>query len=375
MRQILVIQVARPCAVALGLVFLSQGVSSCTAVTAGEAGTPAEARWSVPSALTPTGSLVNFAAATDSVFVVAGTVEVVGYRASDGGVLWKRSDVPSLMPLAVDDSLLLTLSGGPSAALRVRDGQVLWRSTVPGGAVSVLPIQVGRSALTTNFGGDLFAVEVASGAVRQIGSMQTLAGGPGRVWGFVGLGGDTVLVVSQLETDDQGRGAIVAARVLVSSGAYLGRAVLPFARDEFVTAQRAYVQDSLLILPITGGIIAMDRRSGSRIWKVVNNSIDIVVRNREVYSASGTGNISVLDAATGRVTRQLDIGSQVAGAINDLYPCREGIFFTSGGMWYVQNSAGSRPRKLAAQGFTFLFPHTGTLYSSANTREIALRCT
>ena len=48
-------------------------------------------------------------------------------------------------------------------------------------------------------------------------------------------GGDTALVVAQLETD-QRRGAIVVARVLVASVPLLGRATLPFARNEFLSA-------------------------------------------------------------------------------------------------------------------------------------------
>ena len=67
-------------------------------------GALAHVRWVVPSALAATGSLLNFAAASDSVIVVSGAAELVGYAASDGRVLWKRRDVPTRQPLAVDDS-------------------------------------------------------------------------------------------------------------------------------------------------------------------------------------------------------------------------------------------------------------------------------
>ena len=353
------------------------GVPACFLDPTGEekplTGTPAEARWAVPSALAPTGSLVNIAVATESVYVVSGVAELVAHAASDGRVLWKRADVPTREPLSVGDSMIVTLAAGPSAAVRARDGQVLWRTTIPGDAFAVMPIQVGDFALTANAGGDVFSVRLATGAVRQIGTMAALAGARGQVWAFVGLGGDTALVITQLETD-QGRGAIVAARILVSSGTYVGRAVLPFVRNEFVTTQAPFIQDSLVILPATGRIIAMDYRTGRRVWSVVNNSIGISVRNREVYSGSGTGTLEVLDAATGRRIRFFDIEGIVQGAISDEYACREGIFFTTGPLWVIQNVDGARPKKLSSDSFSFLFPKPGTLYGSAPTREIALRC-
>ena len=353
------------------------GVPACFLDPTGEdkplTGTPAEARWAVPSALAPTGSLVNIAVATESVYVVSGVAELVGHAASDGRVLWKRADVPTREPLSVGDSMIVTLAAGPSAAVRARDGQVLWRTTIPGDALTVRPIHVGDFALTANAGGDVFSVRLATGAVRQIGTMAALAGAPGQVWAFVKFGGDTALVITQLETD-QGRGAIVAARILVSSGTYVGRAVLPFVRNEFVTTQAPFIQDSLVILPATGRIIAMDYRTGRRVWSVVNNSIGISVRNREVYSGSGTGTLEVLDAATGRRIRFFDIEGIVKGAISDEYACREGIFFTAGPLWVIQNVDGARPRKLSSDLFLLLFPKAGTLYGSAHTREIALRC-
>lgn len=357
--------------------FLVLGVPACFLDPTGDGkpltGTPAEARWAVPSALTPNGSLVNIAVATESVYVVSGVAELVGHAASDGRVLWKRADVPTREPLSVGDSMIVALAAGPSAAVRARDGQVLWRSTIPGDAVTVMPIQVGDYALTANAIGDVFSVRLATGAVRRIGTMDALAGGQGQVWAFVGLGGDTALVVTQLE-NDQGRGAIVAARVLVSSGAYAGRAALPFVQNEFVTTQAPFIQDSLVILPATGRIIAMDYRTGRRVWSVVNNSIGVSVRNGQVYSGSGTGTLEVLDAATGRRIRYFDIEGIVQGAISDEYACREGIFFTAGPLWVIQNIDGARPKKLSSDSFTFLFPKAGTLYGSAPTLEIALRC-
>ena len=115
-------------------------------------------------------------------------------------------------------------------------------------------------------------------------------------------GGDEALVVSQLDAD-QRRGAIKVARILVASDSLLGRATLPFARKEFLSAQAPYVQDSLLILLTTGRVIAMNYRSGRRAWTVVENRSALAVRDGEVYSVSGTGTQAVLEAATGRVVR------------------------------------------------------------------------
>ena len=235
-----------------------------------------------------------------------------------------------------------------------------------------MPVQVGEHALTTNAIGDVFAVRLATGAVQSIGTMATLAGAPDQVWAFAKLGGDTTLVVSQLETD-QGRGAIVVPRILVGSRTMLGRATLPFARNDFLSTQAPYVQDSLLILPTTGRVIAMNYRSGRRAWTVVNNSLALAVRDGEVYSVTGIGTLAVLEAATGRVVR--NFGEILPGAISDVYPCREGIVFTGGGVWIIQNVPGARAKLLSSDLFSLLFPKSGTLYSSARTREIAVRCT
>ena len=124
---------------------------------------------------------MNVAAATDSVFVVLGAAELVGYAASDGRVLWKRRDVPTRMPLAVDDSMIVAFAAGPSVA--PREGQLIWRATAPGDAFATMPIPVGEHALTTNAIGDVSAVRLVTGAVRSINTMTTFAGAPGQVWG------------------------------------------------------------------------------------------------------------------------------------------------------------------------------------------------
>jgi outer membrane protein assembly factor BamB len=332
---------------------------------------PPEARWVVPSALQATGSLINISIATDSVYVVSGVAELVAHRVSDGVVVWKRSDVPTLMPLIVGDSMFLALVGGRTAAVRLRDGGVLWRGNIPGSAIAVHPAQSGSSAVVTNAAGDVFAVNLTSGATRALATMSALAGGSGSVWGVLAVA-DTAIVVSQLNSD-QGRGAITATRVVTTTGEILSRAILPFLAGEFLTAQREFLIDSLLILPVSGGTTAMNYRTGARAWTTQTNSTGITVRNGLVYSGSGTGDITVLDALTGRVLRRLIMSSVVSGGILDQFPCREGIFFTSGGLWVVPDVAGAAPHRVYQDLFS-VFSHAGsTLFASAEKHEVALR--
>lgn len=334
---------------------------------------PAEARWVVPSALQPTGSLINVSVATDSVYVVAGVRELIAYRVADGSVLWKRNDVPTLMPLLIGDSLYLALGGGQTAAIRLRDGTVAWRGSVPGDALAIYPAQSGTSALIANAVGDVFTVDIATGATRFLASMTTLAGGPGAVWGLLTLA-DTAIVISQLVTD-QGQGAITATRVVITSGTILSRAVLPFVPLEFLTAQQEFVVDSLVILPVAGGITAMNFRTGARTWTSrLNSSTGIALRNKIVYTGSGTGDITVLDGPTGRVLRSLSMSRVVAGGILDLFPCREGVFFTSGQLWVVPDAAGATPHRVYQDGFSLLSHAGSTLFASADKHEVALRC-
>jgi outer membrane protein assembly factor BamB len=334
---------------------------------------PPEARWVVPSALRPTGSLVNVTVATDSIYVVFGVSELVAHRTSDGTVLWKRSDVPTLMPMIVGDSLFVALIGGQSVALRLRDGVVVWRTTVPGGALAIPPAQIGKFALVTNASGDVFVVDLGSGVTRTLATMTSLAGGPGTVWGLLATG-DTALVVSQL-TSDQASGAITATRVVVGSGAVISRAVLPLVASEFLTAQQQFLLDSLVILPVGGGVTAMNYRTGSRVWSVRSNSVGIAVRNGVIYSGSGSGDITVYDANTGRVMREIRMHGAVAGAILDVYPCREGVFFTSADLWVVPDVAGASPHRVYRDLFSLLSHAGSTLFASAERHELALRCT
>ena len=88
---------------------------------------------------------------------------------------------------------------------------------------------------------------------------------------------------------------------------------------------------------------------------------------------SGTGTLAVLKATTGRVVR--NFGEILPGAITDVYPCREGIVFTGRGVWIIQNVPDAHAKLLSSDLFYFLNPKSGTLYSSAWTREIAVRYT
>ena len=87
------------------------------------------------------------------------------------------------MPLAVDDSMIVAFAAGPSEALRAREGQLIWRATAPGDAFATMPMPVGEHALTTNAIGNVSAVRLATGAVRNINTMTTFAGAPGQAWG------------------------------------------------------------------------------------------------------------------------------------------------------------------------------------------------
>jgi outer membrane protein assembly factor BamB len=332
---------------------------------------PAEARWVVPSALTPTGSYLNRMVTTDSVIVVAGISELVAYSAKDGAVRWKRTGVPTLVPLVVDDSLIVVLSAGESAAIRLRDGTVAWRSPVPGGAVEIEPVRIGRTALTTNFEGDVFAVDVYTGVVRQVASMTTLAGGPGRVWNFLAIA-DTALILSQ-RTNDNGQWLITLTRLDPTSGSVFARAVVPFRLREALATDPAVLRDSILVLALLGRPLAVHSRTAARLWvDTTLNSTRLVERDGLIYAGSGSGDIDVLDLRTGRRVRRS--GRNVAGGITDQYPCREGIFFTSGGLWVVADVPGAAPRKLMSDQFTLAYRQGQTLYLSSSTREVALRC-
>ena len=333
--------------------------------------------WSVQSPLKPTGSLINDVAATDALYFVGGALELAAMHFSDGTVAWKRSDVTSRPPLPVGDSLLVVLSAGESFGLRQQDGATLWRATVPGTPTTVVPVLVGRYGVFANYDGDLYAADVYTGAIRKLAGIGQLTAGEGQVWGLAARG-DTVLVLSQRATVANGRLSLWLARVLPASGTVVSSVEVPSPPNTFATTYPLLLSDSLLVATLAGSVGAINLRTNQWQWTAgrANISSRVVIRDGRVYAGTGDGTLLVYDVVTGGVVRRMPLN---LASVADLFPCREGIVFTSGAVYRVSEQSGAGVQTLVAHPSTGSFAYsvwrTGVLGVSSSGIDVAVRCT
>jgi outer membrane protein assembly factor BamB len=339
--------------------------------------TSSDVLWRVPSPLKSTGSLIDDVVATDSLLFVGGAMEVAALHFRDGTVAWKRSDVTSRPPLPVSDSLLVVLSAGESVGLRQRDGAILWRAPVPGTSTTVIPVLVGRFGIFATYAGDLFAADVYTGAVRKLAGIRDLTSAEGQIWGLAAKG-DTVLVLSQRVTVADGRTSLWLARVLPAAGTVVSSMEVPSPSGTFATAYPLIVSDSLLVATLAGSVGAINLRTNRWQWTAGSANITsrVATRDGRLYAGTGDGTILVYDLVTGGVTQRLPLN--LAG-ISDVFPCREGIVFTSGAVYRVNAQLGSPVQTLVAHpatgSFVFSVWRTGVLGVSSTGVDVAVRCT
>lgn len=333
--------------------------------------------WSVPSALKPTASLINDVEATDALYFVGGALELAALHLRDGTLAWKRGDAPSRPPMAVGDSLLVVLSAGESVGFRQQDGAILWRTAVAGAATTVIPVLVGRTGVFANYDGDLFAADVYTGAVRKLAAIRDLTASDGQIWGF-GVRGDTVLVLSQRSTAANGRRALWLARVLPASGVLVSTVEVPSPPSTFAGALPLQVIDSLLLTPLAGSFGAINLGTNQWQWTAgpTNVTSRVAARDGHVYAGTGEGTILVYDLATGGVVRRIPLNMS---GIDDLFPCREGIVFTSGAVYRVADHTGAAAETLYPNrqdgGFSSFVRRASVLATSSSGFDVALRCT
>jgi outer membrane protein assembly factor BamB len=310
-------------------------------------------------------------------YFVGGALEIAAMHLRDGTLAWKRSDVTSRPPLPVGDSLLVVLSAGESVGLRQHDGATLWRTAVAGTATTVVPILIGRYGIFASYDGDLFAADVYTGAMRKLATIHDLTASDGQIWSLAARG-DTLLVIAQSATVVGNRLPIWLTRVLPLSGTVVSSVEVLSTTGTFANAFPMILSDSLLLVPLSGSVGAINLRSNQWQWTAGRANINsrFVSRDGRVYAGTGNGTIMVYDVATGVVLRRLVLNMS---GIDDLYPCREGIVFTSGALFRVMDQPGAAVKTLYPRpesgGFTYAVRRAGTFATSSSRFDVAVRCT
>ncbi len=236
-------------------------------------------------------------------YVVDGKSRLRAYRARGGSLLWERrleADVSAGIT-AAGDLLLLGTRQAEVLALAKKDGAPVWRAAVSSEVLT--PPAVGEGAVVVRAGdGKLFALDLRDGARRWVVDRPvptlTLRGvGAAVIAGgsvYAGFANGKLLAVSLRDgavqwevavATPQGRSELermvdvdVQPLVLddvVYAAAYHGRIVavarangrVLWARDLSAYNDLAYDADNIYVRDEDGYVWALDRRSGSALWK------------------------------------------------------------------------------------------------------------
>jgi outer membrane protein assembly factor BamB len=246
-----------------GRIFAASGFGAVIALDPASGNRVWEKNIGVPIRVAPT-------AALDRLFVL--TVEGRLYCLStiDGAELWVVRGLPqpaslglNASPIVADDIVVVPYATGDVVALRASDGVGMWSESLS------------RSRTTS-----------------QIASMSDAA--------RPALDNGTVFAV--------GHGGRMVATV-AKTGERLWSLTVPSTQPPYVAG------DSVFVIDTSGQLMAISRRDGRTQWTTKlpgsNTWTGPVLANGILWLASKEGQLAGVDAATGRVTGQLDVGGAV----------------------------------------------------------------
>jgi hypothetical protein len=357
---------------ALGALLLCAGCVGATDPEPGPVVTPPEARWVVRTAVGPGNSLIQDLAASPTTYVVGAAIDLIAYNTADGSVRWRRTDVPSRAPQIVDDTLVVTLVAGESAAVGAQDGQVRWRSRVAGAATTFGPARVGRFGIVAGFDGEVSTVDLYTGATRLLGMAGTLLGNPRtKAKGFA-VTGDTLYVIGQEQLGVLG--PLLIAQVDPVSGAVLARYTVPARTQDFLINLRPSIHGPLLVIPTGGSVVVVDRMTWAIRWRDSSGNVgDPAIRDGRIYTGDGIGDVVVRELETGAMVRRVRTNT---AAINALYPCGDGVFLAFGDIRRIPTDS-DRARHIfggLGDGLGSMVWSAGTLFVNGVNFEVAIRC-
>lgn len=340
-----------------------------------EVGTEGLVSWARPSPAGPPFALFPRLAASDTGLFIGYRNTVIAVRARDGQFLWQRSTEQSVGVVAFGDSVIAVLAGGTSVGLRQATGAPLWSRRIAGASSTVPPVRVGTTAVFNTSDASLWAVDGLTGDGRRLASAlqlsDTAAAG---VWS-IAANRDTAIVFLQLDSEFGETGDFVVTRIHVPSSTIVSRSRITRLDNEFGENRRMVVQDSVVVLPISGCALAVDARTGRRRWKQCGSISQVALRDGVLYATSGSGPLFAIDPVTGRNLRRLDL--QVTSPF-DLVPCQEGIVLVNGGVLIVQNRDGAKPgavnRTDQFDDYLGLVRNGATLFMHGEKSMMALRC-
>jgi len=362
---------------ALGTLLVCAGCVGPNDPPPGTFATPPEARWVVRTAVGPGNSLIQDLAASPTTYVVGAALDLIAYNAADGSVRWRRTDVPSRAPQIIDDTLVVALVAGESAAVGAQDGQVRWRSRVAGAATTYGPARLGRLGIVAGFDGEVSSVDLYTGATRLLGTGATLLGNPRtRANGFA-VTGDTLYVIGQEQPAQVGGvmlGPLLIAQVDPTSGAVLARYTVPARTQDFLINLRPSIHGPLLVIPTGGSVVVVDRTTWSIRWRDSSGNVgDPAIRNGRIYTGDGIGDVVVRELETGALLRRVRTNT---ASIKAIYPCADAVYFATGKIMRLPLES-DRPREVFGDVESVLNRtawSSGTLYVNGADYEVALRC-
>lgn len=271
------------------------------------------------------------------VYVPSGDGRVYALNAETGALLWRSANIEAGYPSpAVVGGRVYVGTGVDFCRLYALDagtGAVLWRTPVIGGGMTSPAVAGGR--VFVGSGESLYALDAATGSLLWAAPTDTLFSSPAVVHGRVFVGGGpntyaldaaTGKIIWKTLTGSFGSGiwtspAVVDGRVFVGSndaftpntyaldaetGAILWVEYNPI---EVVLSSPAVANGVVFIASNDSAFTAHDADDGSILWRASISAANSspAVANGVVY-ASGTLGLSVLDAETGSLLKNINIG-------------------------------------------------------------------
>lgn len=244
------------------------------------------------------------------IFAASGYGAVVGLDPASGNRIWEKNlGVPiRVAPTAVHDRLFVLTVEGRLYCLSTIDGAELWvvrglpqsaslglnASPIVGDDIVVVPYSTGDVvALKVADGSGLWSESLSrSRTTSQIASMSDAA--------RPAMDNGTVFAV--------GHGGRMVATV-AKTGERLWSVTVPGIQPPYVAGSSVFVVDT------SGQLMALDRHDGRTQWTTKlpgsNAWTGPVLANGILWLASKDGQLAGVDAATGRVTGQMDVGGPV----------------------------------------------------------------
>ena len=251
------------------------------------------------------------AADAGKIFVATGFGTVVALDPASGKVIWtKKLDIPIRQaPTAADGRVFVVNSESELFCLNGNDGSEMWtQKGLPANAAllsSASPAVAGNLVFVPYPSGEVSALDIKTGQPKWT---QTLAQGDANVSGTAAIGDAARPVVDREAVFAMSRGG-----QLIATSREKGDKL--WSRDISGSQMPWVAGDVLFVVDVSGKLLALNRKDGKIRWLASLPGGGLwsgpVLAGGKLWLASSKGQFVSVDAASGTIASQTDLGSPV----------------------------------------------------------------